>query len=114
MFNVMSAREGELALVYQSLYRTISEVFPSIDAYATLPNQPNAVQNIIVVASNDKAISENGLPDLVRQFRCREAPEAGLLLTDDYAPTDYLAFDLNRAIYPARRSIILKSEPNFP
>ena len=103
VFNIGSAREGESAAVYQAFFRTISDVFPGIAAYTTLPNTPLAPQNIVVIATNDKVISEDALPDFLRQFRCHSAPAPGLLLTDDYAPTDYLALDLVRAAYSSWR-----------
>lgn len=105
VFNIFSAREGDTSLVYRSLFKTISAVFPGIAAYSTFPNSPNVPQNIILIASNDKTVSEDALPDVLRQFRCRTAPSGGLLLTDDYAPTDYLAHNLARAVYPYRRLV---------
>jgi len=105
VFNILSAREGEYAGVYQALFRTMREVFPEIVAYTDSPSAPASPQNIIVVASNGKTISEDELPDVLRQFRCRTTPEAGLLLTDDYAPTDYLARSLIRAAYPSWRKV---------
>ena len=105
VFNICSARDGELSLVYQSLYTTISSVFPHIAVYSTMPDSPESPQNMIVVASNQSLASENDLPDSLRQFRSRTAPAPGILLTDDYAPTDYLVSRLARATYPWLRSL---------
>ena len=104
VLNILSAREGASAPVYQSLYKTISSVFPGMAAYTTEPNAPNVPQNIIVIATNGEAVSEDALPNL-RPWRCRTAPATGILMTDDYAPTDYLARNLVRALYPLTRTV---------
>ena len=102
IFNVGSARSGDLGLVYQALYRTLRDVFPTIATFSTSPDDPSDAQNLIVIATNAKSLPE----DALRAFepsRCREAPAAGLLLTDDYSPTEYLAQGIIRRIYPKER-----------
>lgn len=105
VLNIFSAREGESAAVYRALYRTVSEIFPGIVVYTTMPNAPTEPQNMILVASNDKTLASDADPPNIAPFRCRTAPPPGLLLTDDYAPTDYLTLSLARATYPGRRSL---------
>jgi spermidine synthase len=105
IFNILSAREGEYGLVYKALLRTIGDVFPVVDTFTTSPHDPDAPQNIILVASFQARLSEGTLPDFLRPFYCPTGSPSGLLLTDDYAPTDYLARKLIPAVYPNWRSI---------
>lgn len=103
VFNIASALDGDIAALYQSLMRTMTEVFPAPAVYALDSARPSSPQNIIVVAAN------GSLPDdSLREFEdlhYLQPPKGGLLLTDDYAPTDYLAAALVRAIYPGLRAL---------
>jgi spermidine synthase len=102
VFNILSARTGKYAKVYESLLTTIHEVFPQTAAFWTIPAEPDAPQNVILIASNGLPFPEEALQPF-ESSRGRETPPRGLLLTDDYAPTDYLVHDLVHANYPGER-----------
>jgi spermidine synthase len=103
VFNIASALDGNIAALHQSLMRTMKEVFPSPAVFAMQSSQPYSPQNIIVVATNGP-IADDSLREF-EDLRYRQPAKGGLLLTDDYAPTDYLAAALVRAIYPALRAL---------
>ncbi len=103
VFNILSAREGRGAPIYGSLLTTIKKVFAYTAVFSTVPEDPFRPQNIIVVAATKaESIPEDFLQGF-EAFRCRESSAPGLLLTDDYAPTDYLTQDLMRSLYPLLR-----------
>lgn len=49
--NVNGALEGEMSRLLCSLYRTLGEEFPSLCFFAHRPQEPEAVQNIVLFAS---------------------------------------------------------------
>lgn len=101
VFNIVSARTGKFATVYESLLRTIRDVFPTTATFSTSSGEADEPQNLILVASNG-TLSD----DVLRPFeasRCRELPGQGLLLTDDYSPVEHLAQDIIRKVYPEER-----------
>jgi spermidine synthase len=104
VFNIGSARTGRYAKVYESLFTTIQSVFPRTATFCTLPSDPDKIQNLIVVATNTNPLSEDILHPL-EASRCRDVPAPGLLLTDNYAPIDYLSQDIIRKIYPEERQV---------
>jgi spermidine synthase len=104
VFNIASAREGKLGAVYEALFATISEVFPENAVFSTNPAEPSEAQNIILVATAGRPLPEE---EDLRSFevsRVRDHPARGLLLTDDYAPTEYLGLALARKSYPGERA----------
>jgi spermidine synthase len=103
VFNIVSALSGPCSRVYGSLMKTMRDVFPNPAVFATRPDQPAVPQNIIVLAAKrGHVLSEDVLQDF-GPYRWRTVPSDGLMLTDDFAPTDYLASDLVRVIYPRLR-----------
>jgi len=103
VFNIASALSGSRSPLYQSLMKTIEQVFPSPAVFPMQPAHPDDPQNIVVVAANGR-LSEDAIHDF-DAWRFRQPPHDGLLLTDDYAPTDFLAAPVARAIYPMLRSL---------
>jgi|SRR5271166_467602 len=102
VFNIASARAGKLGAVYEALFTTMRDVFPQTAVFSTIPAQPTEGQNIILVATGGQPLPENDLRPF-ESSRIRDLPARGLLLTDDFAPTDYLGLDLARKTYPDER-----------
>ncbi len=103
VLNICSAREGAGATIYQALYRTVADVFSGITVYST-SRTLSEPQGIILIASNGNAFPEDVFPNTLRPFRSHTPPAPGVLLTDDFAPTDYLVRNLVRAIYSGLQS----------
>jgi spermidine synthase len=105
VFNIASARAGKLGAVYEALFTTIREVFPQIAVFSTLPEDPTSEeQSIILIATGGQTLPEDEL-HAFEASRVRDVPAGGLLLTDDYAPTEYLGLDLVRKCYPKERAL---------
>jgi spermidine synthase len=104
IFNIASSRTGKLSAVYASLFRTIREVFPQTAGFSTDPADPDATQSIILIATNGQPLPEDAL-HAFESSRVRDVPTGGLLLTDDYAPTDYIFRELIRESFPREREL---------
>jgi len=102
--------QGDGAILFRSLGKTLAEVFPHHCVFTTHPDTPEAVeQNVfLVAASHDPAVEsvrEGGHGD--RQladalFGGYLAPDRydwteGVVFTDDYNPVEYLAARMHRA-----------------
>ena len=85
--------------MYASLFRTIREVFPQTAGFSTDPTDPDATQSILLLATNGQPLPEDAL-HAFESSRVRDVPTGGLLLTDDYAPTDYIFRELIRESFP--------------
>jgi spermidine synthase len=102
VFNIASARSGKLGAVYEALFRTIREVFPQTAVFSTNPAEPGEAQNIIVVVTGGEPLPEDNLRSF-ESSRVRDLPTRGVLLTDDFAPTDYLGLAFASELYPGQR-----------
>ena len=102
VFNIASARSGKLGTVYEALFTTIRVVFPQAAVFSTNPAEPSEAQNIIVVVTGGQPLPEDDLHSF-ESSRVRDVPARGLLLTDDFAPTEYLGLALARELYPKQR-----------
>jgi spermidine synthase len=102
VFNIDSARSGKLGAVYEALSTTIREVFPQTAVFSTNPAGPSEGQSIILVATGGQPLPEEELHSF-ESSRVRGLPARGLLLRDDFAPTDYLSRDLDRERYAQER-----------
>lgn len=76
VFNIGSARSGDLGVVYQALYRTMRDVFPTVATFSTSPDYPREPQNLIVVATNASSLPEDALRPL-ESSRCHDVPTGG-------------------------------------
>lgn len=84
MANVLSPREGVGTAFLARFRRTLEEAFPDARILLTDPGtDPGATQNMIVVAA-----AAGVLPTIDRTVA--EVPAAGRVLTDDWAPVEYL------------------------
>jgi spermidine synthase len=102
VFNLMSARTGKLGAVYESLITTIRDVFPQVAVFSTDVTEPIEGQNLIVVTTGGQPLPEGDLRPF-ESSRVRDIATRGLLLTDDFAPTDYLGIELARKSYANER-----------
>jgi spermidine synthase len=85
MANVLAPTGGRGVGLLERLRVTVEEVFPEARLYLTRAEvAPEAVQNIIVVASRDAA----ALPDI--EWPTAGVAAAGRPLTDAWAPVEYL------------------------
>ncbi|MGP0019154.1 MAG: fused MFS/spermidine synthase [Candidatus Sulfotelmatobacter sp.] len=103
VFNIASARAGKLGAVYEALFTTIREVFPQTAVFSTNPAEPNEPHSIIVIGTGGQPLPEDGLHSF-ESSRVRDLPARGLLLTDDFSPTDYLGLELARQSYEKERA----------
>ncbi len=84
---------------FQSEWQTIKKVFPAVKVFAVdAPNDPDAVQNIVVIAfKSDKVRTTPNFDDEINKALTHEwkgEPRADApIFTDDYAPTEYLIKD---------------------
>lgn len=84
---------------FQSEWQTLKKVFPVVRVYAVdAPNDPDAVQNIVVIAfKSDQVRATPNFDDeineaLTHEWKGEPDPNAPIF-TDDYAPTEYLIKD---------------------
>lgn len=84
---------------FQSEWKTIKQVFPAVRVYAVdAPNDPDAVQNIVVVAfKNNEVRTTPNFDSEINQALTHEwkgePNQNAPIFTDDYAPTEYLVTD---------------------
>jgi len=102
IMNITSAVEGDDAILFRCVAKTLSEVFQDQCVFCTRPGEPEAVQNVFVVAaSHDLGVDsirtgQRGNRALVDDlFRGHLPPDqcdltGGMILTDDYNPVEYL------------------------
>ncbi len=85
MINLISAIEGSNSKFLLAEKETLSRVFTKLEVYMLEKRPLNMIQNLMVVAYNDTS-SQGGLdfPKVIFEGR------AGSLLTDDWAPVEYL------------------------
>ena len=102
VFNILSARSGKLGAVFESLYTTLHDVFPQVAVFSTNTADPSEGQNLIIVVTGGQPLPEDDLRSF-EAARIRDLPASGLLLTDDFAPTDYLSLELARKSYENER-----------
>jgi spermidine synthase len=103
VFNIASARAGKLGAVYEALFTTIREVFPETAVFSTNPAEADEPHSIIVVVTGGQPLPEDGFESF-ESSRVRDLPARGPLLTDDFAPTDYLGIELARQSYEKERA----------
>ncbi len=101
ILNVIGSFEGEGSEFLRAEYRTFASVFPEVDLYPVrYPNDPERIQNIMLVAAKgNPVLSGKGTDsDLQAMIDSQWEKELALdlpILTDDFAPTDYY---ISRAI----------------
>lgn len=95
--NIPAALSGKNGAFFASQYKTFKSVFPAIKIFASAdPKRADIIQNIILVAfKNAQAIrtTPNDDDEINKQLRneWKGVPSADApLLTDDFAPVDYL------------------------
>ncbi len=97
--NIISGVKGEKSALYAAVYATLKEVFPHVLAYAFYSGD-DLVQNIVLVASQtslDNLVAKGKIINVVagksgvfENIRLIDPPQQGMILTDDYAPTEKL------------------------
>ncbi len=112
--NIISGVKGEKSALYAAVYSTLKQVFPYVEVYAFGGGEPEA-QNIVLIASrsslNDLVAKGKiinivaGKSGVFENIRLRNTPQQGMILTDDYAPTEKLLSPITEAILS--RSILL-------
>lgn len=112
--NIISGVQGEKSALYAAVYATLKEVFPHVEAY-TFGGDEAEAQNIVLVASHsslEHLVSEGKIINIVagknevfENVRLIEPPQQGIILTDDYAPTEKLLSPITESILS--RSILL-------
>ena len=112
--NIISGVKGEKGALFAAVYATLKQVFPHVEAYA-FGSDGAEVQNIVLIASltplddlvaRGKIISiVAGKNQVFERKRLIESPEQGIILTDDYAPTEKLLSPITETILS--RSILL-------
>lgn len=98
IFNIVSSVEGEYSKFFKSVLKTATQVFPNYRLFNTEQNDPNEIDNLIMVVSKDKLVSPGTLAG------CKEYKEpidvkSAIVLTDNYAPVDTLAVKIMTKVY---------------
>ncbi|OGH05902.1 MAG: hypothetical protein A2171_00345 [Candidatus Levybacteria bacterium RBG_13_35_9] len=91
MSNIISALQGEKSLFLNAELATYRSTFPYVYVFATKPNSPSEVQNVVLVAMRDKPKSfESSDKELSLYLKNKvdlNFPKIRIL-TDDFAPVD--------------------------
>jgi len=91
--NIISSIEGEYSVFFKSLLHTINQVFPEWRLFIAEGENPESVNNLILVASHAKLDSPEKLADFFEYQRHIDVTDA-LILTDNYAPVEMLGAKL--------------------
>jgi spermidine synthase len=91
--NISSAISGPNNMFFASVYKTYSSLFQSIRTYKVYPAPTDAIQTIIIVASNTPLSSNTkSLNPAVNSLLSSEIPRPinanAYILTDSYAPVE--------------------------
>lgn len=98
LVNVIQAVEGKSSLFLQAELKSFMQVFPQVYLFADRgPNHRKEIQSTIILAikSNDPYSFnsiDTSLDSLLAKRVIEQIPLTQDILTDDYAPVDYLAF----------------------
>lgn len=98
VINIISPYEGEASRFAASMLATARTAFPTAELYTLGSTYPTIPQNLLLVASNatefDSVIHDPRYTDVVlRKIDATRLPE-GMVLTDDYAPVEYLTREI--------------------
>ncbi len=97
MINLISAVSGPNSKFFAAEYNTLKEIFPSVDTYLISVSSLSEVQNVLIVAhknASDKPVDFKS--EGLKEYYLTKLPidddklGRGLVLTDDYAPVEYL------------------------
>jgi hypothetical protein len=101
LVNCISAAEGPKSRFYRALLATYRAVFPRVESFLLELDDPQDLQNIILVAFKNPAepVLTSADPDYAPLLATRYLPPAHLpgdppLLTDDFAPVDHYLLNL--------------------
>lgn len=89
VINVISAVSGAQADFTASLLKTVRSVFPYAEAY-TFSGDPEMLQNFIIVASHNELPQGITAPLEEDYLTLTQTDDRGIVLTDTYAPVEYL------------------------
>lgn len=100
IINLVSSLDGPKSLFFKAEYKTLSVIFPQIYVFPITSQDPNLLQNIMIIASKDSTRLK--ADDLLKLASSEEERlylshlyEQGIdislvnVLTDDFAPVDY-------------------------
>jgi len=91
--NIIGAARGPLSSFTAAFVNTAKTVFPHVGLYMFSDSRPAKRQNFILIASKnrefERALMDPAYPDLA--LVQIEPDKSRLVLTDDYAPVEYLA-----------------------
>jgi spermidine synthase len=102
MIHLINAVQGNDAALFDSVIKTISQVFPETVVFAAYPQKLTKMQNIIIVAADFDLKPESVLASLppgkksLRELLLTRVPpqkystRKGYLLTDLFNPVEYL------------------------
>ncbi len=91
--NIIGTATGEGSNLVKRMVKTYTEVFDEVGLYQAPGTSKNQVQNLLLIASNNKVVNSPGLSGGLRSLLRRKV-EVGIEdiepLTDDKAPIDFL------------------------
>jgi spermidine synthase len=102
MMNIIGSAKGKRSILFQSLVKTLLKVFNNVSVFLVDPDNPNAIQNIIVVASgHDLAINSQTAKEQIRIDTISKLLKGylrpsqydisnGVIFTDEKNPIDYV------------------------
>lgn len=100
LINLISSLSGESAGFFEAEYATYSAVFPFVYVFPVQSRDLDKVQNILLVASKqalDFSRPEERVKSII-SHRYEGEVKPGLVLTDDYAPVEYLSLKMLKAL----------------
>lgn len=95
LLNLIGSLSGKNARFLQAEYHTYSQIFPEVFVIPVETTEENKIQNMMLVAAKNKDSLEQStqnseLKTLLSRKKYIEIPKNTPILTDDYAPTEYL------------------------
>ena len=96
--NIVSSILGNQGKVLQSEYYTYKSVFPHVAIFPVQnPNNPNVLQNIMLIASKKPMLLTSTNPEFMKSLSTvwkGEVPQNLPILTDNYAPLEYYTMQM--------------------
>lgn len=87
--NVIGSLNGERSEFSASVFQTTKEVMDTVSVYFTKERPPEHQQNLLFLASNDR----EKLAEVSKNFKPAKIEAKGLILTDNFVPTEKLLGD---------------------
>ncbi len=100
ILNVIGSLQWNNARFLEAEYKTYSEIFPEVFIIPVYSSNSNASQNIMLVASKNPELAKQWVSntqylDLFSRKMVLNIPDSTEILTDNYAPVDYMVAEMH-------------------